>query len=102
MSKLLAEEWHKLEEGEKKKFYNQAEYLRKLHQEQHPDYKYSPKARKPRVSPRSSRDEKQVSATVMAGAGTMEAESVIQNSSQSVMGQVDLKTKLLELIWNTL
>ena len=42
------------------KFYNQAEILRKLHQEQHPDYKYSPKARKPRVSPRSSRDEKQV------------------------------------------
>ena len=88
VSKLLAEEWHKLEETEKKKFYNQAEYLRKLHQEQHPDYKYSPKARKPRVSPRSSRDEKQLPTPAIAGAVPMEIESTIHTSSQTVMGQV--------------
>ena len=87
VSKLLAEEWHKLEEAEKKKFYNQAEYLRKLHQEQHPDYKYSPKARKPRISPRSSRDDKHIPITITATAGAIDMEGT-QSSAHSAMGQV--------------
>ena len=87
VSKLLAEEWHKLEEGEKKKFYNQAEILRKLHQEQHPDYKYSPKARKPRVSPRSSRDEKQVSTSMPLKPVQLEVDGS-HASAHSSMGQV--------------
>ena len=87
VSKLLAEEWHKLEEGEKKKFYNQAEILRKLHQEQHPDYKYSPKARKPRVSPRSSRDEKQVSTSMALKPVQLQVDGS-HASAHSSMGQV--------------
>ena len=59
VSKLLADEWKKLPEEEKQKYIVEAERLKNLHQIQHPNYKYSPKARKQgrmKLSPRSSLD----------------------------------------------
>lgn len=84
VSKLLAEEWNKLGESEKKKWYNEAEELKRKHQIQHPDYKYSPKARKPRTSPRASRDDKQQMASggrALSSVGTMGHLSGIINTA---------------------
>ena len=39
VSKILAEEWKKLGEEEKKKYSDEAERLKSLHQLQHPNYK---------------------------------------------------------------
>jgi len=43
---MLAEQWKTMSDGDKAKYYQEANYLKNLHQLQHPDYKYSPKARK--------------------------------------------------------
>ena len=45
VSKMLADQWKELTDEEKQKYYQDAEHLKNLHQLQHPDYKYSPRAR---------------------------------------------------------
>ena len=46
VSKMLAEKWKAMDEGEKQQYYQESERLKNLHQLQHPFYKYSPKPRK--------------------------------------------------------
>eukprot|EP00095_Tigriopus_kingsejongensis_P009626 maker-scaffold94_size379870-snap-gene-0.12 protein:Tk09626 transcript:maker-scaffold94_size379870-snap-gene-0.12-mRNA-1 annotation:"hypothetical protein L798_11659" len=46
VSKMLADEWKTLPSERKQVFYQESEHLKNLHQLQHPDYKYSPRARK--------------------------------------------------------
>ena len=43
---MLADDWKRMGDEDKQKFYQEAEHLKNLHQLQFPDYKYSPRARK--------------------------------------------------------
>ena len=46
MSILLADKWKQLDSEEKQHFFDEAEKLKNLHQLQHPNYKFNPKAKR--------------------------------------------------------
>ena len=46
MSKMLAGQWKQLDSAEQQKYFNEAERLKNLHQLQHPNYKFNPKAKR--------------------------------------------------------
>ena len=46
MSKMLAGQWKQLDSAEQQTYFNEAERLKNLHQLQHPNYKFNPKARR--------------------------------------------------------
>ena len=46
VSKVLAEKWKSMNSDDQQQFYQEAERLKNLHQIQHPNYKYTPKARR--------------------------------------------------------
>ena len=46
VSKMLAGQWKQLDSAEQQKYFNEAERLKNLHQLQHPNYKFNPKAKR--------------------------------------------------------
>ena len=46
VSKVLAEKWKAMDTESQQHYYQEAERLKNLHQIQHPNYKYNPKARR--------------------------------------------------------
>ena len=46
VSKVLAEKWKSMTTEDQHQYYQEAERLKNLHQIQHPNYKYNPKARR--------------------------------------------------------
>merc|ERR1712004_719732 len=46
VSKMLAGQWKQLDSAEQQTYFNEAERLKNLHQLQHPNYKFNPKARR--------------------------------------------------------